>query len=290
MPFSSNANNFFSRVPNEREALTDSGLPLQAALATNAIKSPNLFQAIQAARNNELDRKVKQAQISKFLSEINNPLENEYKQAQIQALKDKSEYQNALVDAKLANNDRLLQQQTLLSSLLGGSGSNLPPGSTANIGGLRVPLNQRLTDSEQAAVSGSQSIEPVVKDIVSSINSGIFGKGDVERTLRQSIIDSGKTLLSSKDVKLQSFQQDLANLKRLIPFTDGGKQLTPFEAERVFALLNTTGKNDQQAVKDINAAVSIVLRKGSLSIGGRNEAIRGMQQEATEDNDPLGVL
>jgi len=77
---------------------------------------------------------------------------------------------------------------------------------------------------------------------------------------------------------LQSFQSDLNNLKRLIPFTDGGKQLTPFEAKRVFALLNTMGKNDVQIGNDIQAAVSIVMAKGGLAIGGRNSAIQGIQQ------------
>ena len=46
----------------------------------------------------------------------------------------------------------------------------------------------------------------------------------------------------------------------------------------VFALLNTTGKNDQQIETDINAAVSIVMAKGGLAIGGRNAAFQGQQE------------
>ena len=95
----------------------------------------------------------------------------------------------------------------------------------------------------------------------------------------------GNALLSSKDDALQAFQSDINNLKRLIPFTDGGKQLTPFEAKRVFALLNTTGKNDRQLETDIRAAVSIVMAKGGLAIGGRNSAIQQPNNNISQESN-----
>lgn len=183
---------------------------------------------------------------------------------------------------------------------MSGNQGNLPPGASISAGPVTFQPNPRLTDTEQAAIAGSQSMEPVVERIFQGIRGGIFGQGnDVERTARQGIVDSGNAMLSSKDEKLQSFQSDLNNLKRLIPFTDGGKQLTPFEAKRVFALLNTTGKNDPQIEKDIQAAVSIVMAKGGLAIGGRNAAVNGIEGiggnsnksgQGSQIDDVLGVL
>lgn len=169
---------------------------------------------------------------------------------------------------------------------MNGNQGNLPPGASVSAGPVTFQPNPRLTDTEQAAVAGSTAIEPVVERIMTNLRGGIYGQGnDIERTARQGIVDSGNALLTSKDDKLQAFQSDINNLKRLIPFTDGGKQLTPFEAKRVFALLNTTGKNDLQIEKDITAAVSIVMAKGGLAIGGRNAALQGGTANASFDPD-----
>lgn len=288
MPFSSTASKFFGRFGASQSDPQTSGLG-DSYNKLSAIKSPNLFETIQAVRQNEMDRQYKQAQIAKVLQDLNNPIDSEYKQAQIQALKDKSDYQSGLLDEKQRNQDRLTAQQAIIANLLKGQlggegGSNIPVGSSARVGGMYIPLNPRLTDTEQAAIAGSQSLEPVVSSIIENIQGGIFGKNPLKRTARQSIIDSDNTMLSSQDAKLQSFQQDLANLKRLIPFTDGGKQLTPFEAKRVFALLNTVGKNDAQASKDINRAVDIVMRKGGLAIGGRNAAVSSVNNNSSLDS------
>lgn len=171
------------------------------------------------------------------------------------------------------------QVMPAVQSAMEGNNGQLPPGASISAGPVTFQPNPRLTDTEQAAVAGSQALEPVVQRILQEVSSGIYGQGnDLERTARQGIVDSGNALLSSKDERLQAFQSDINNLKRLIPFTDGGKQLTPFEAKRVFALLNTVGKNDQQIGKDIQSAVSIVMAKGGLAIGGRNAALGGQQQ------------
>ena len=178
-----------------------------------------------------------------------------------------------------AETDLMEQVMPAVKDAMDGNNGKLPPGASISAGPVTFQPNPRLTDTEQAAVAGSTAIEPVVERILATVRGGIYGQGnDVERTVRQGIVDSGNALLSSKDTKLQSFQSDINNLKRLIPFTDGGKQLTPFEAKMVFALLNTTGKNDQQIETDINAAVSIVMAKGGLAIGGRNAAFQGQQE------------
>lgn len=166
-----------------------------------------------------------------------------------------------------------------IQSAMAGNLGQLPPGASISAGPITFQPNPRLTDTEQAAIAGSTAIEPVVERIMTNVRGGIFGRGnDIERTARQGIVDSGVAMLSSQDPTLQAFQSDINNLKRLIPFTDGGKQLTPFEAKRVFALLNTTGKNDLQIEKDILAAVSIVMAKGGLAIGGRNAALNSQPE------------
>jgi hypothetical protein len=312
---------------------TNFGNPMDVFGKADATRAamPNLFSTIQAVRANELERQTKQAAISKVLQDLViqqklAPIEMAYKQAQQQNLLSEMELnpaKKALVEAQTAaygttaqyqqdklavdraKNERLLKQQQMLDRILGGGqsdgtdgtvgavGGNLPPGSTIQVGGVRIPLNQRLTDSEQAAVSGSIAIEPVVDRIITSVDT-IFvepktTKEKIARTARQAIADSDNTLLSSQDPELQSFQQELANLRRLIPFTDGGKQLTPFEAKRVFALLNTTGKNNKQIKKDIGAAVSIVKAKGGLSLGGRQAALN-LKQSAPQDNSDLATM
>lgn len=322
MPFTSSAPNFFGRF-GAQTSPTNFGNPMDVFAKADATRSamPNLFSTIQAVRANELERQTKQAAISKALQELAiqqqlAPIERAYKQAQVDAMPIENalreaqtaaygttaQYQQDKIAVDKAKQERLLKQQEMLDRILAGEpadgsggivgavGGNLPPGSTVTVGGLRIPLNQRLTDSEQAAVSGSIAIEPVVDRIITSVDT-IFAepkttKEKISRTARQAIADSDNTLLSSQDPALQSFQQELANLRRLIPFTDGGKQLTPFEAKRVFALLNTTGKNNKQIKKDITAAVSIVKAKGGLSLGGRQAAV-DMKTKASSNLDQL---
>lgn len=327
MPFTSSAPSFFGRFgPSQSNPLTSSMAPAEAFGRAETIKAgiPNLFSTIQAVRQNELERQTKQAAIAKVLQELAIqqklvPIEMAYKQslvdlapstkslkeAQTAAYGTTAQYQQDKIAVDQAKQDRLAKQMEMLDRLLGGGqsdgtdgnvgavGGNVPPGTTIQVGGVRIPLNQRLTDAEQAAVSGSVAIEPVVDRIISSVDT-IFiepktTKEKIARTARQAITDSDNTLLSSQDPELQSFQQELANLRRLIPFTDGGKQLTPFEAKRVFALLNTTGKNNNQIKKDIGAAVSIVKAKGGLSLGGRQAALN-LKQSAPQDNSDLATM
>lgn len=159
-----------------------------------------------------------------------------------------------------------------LTNTAGGEG--FVPGTKANVktpfGTMSIPMNREFTEGEAGVVAGAQSLENTVTEITDMLNNGVLGKGDFVRTARQGIADSTNALLSSKDPKLQAFQQALNTLKKTLPFTEGGKQLTPFEAKRVFALLNVTGKTDEQIIKDINNALDIVRRKGSLIVGGQN--------------------
>lgn len=86
MPFSISGSSFF----NGPKPLTNSGNPFELfskASATQAA-APNLFGTIQAVRQNELDRQVKQAAVSKMLLEIQNlPYEQNKLAAEADALR-----------------------------------------------------------------------------------------------------------------------------------------------------------------------------------------------------------
>lgn len=328
MPFNFNAPSFFGKLGPQSAGFNPNNA-VAGFQRANAISGavPNLFTTIQMTQKNQQDRRVKEAAIAQALAglvktqqEVQqspyelaikqqlaaaemelNPAKKALAEAQANAYKTTAQYQADKVAIDKAKNERLLKQQVMLDKLLNGGqsdgtdgvvgalGGNLPPGTTINVGGIRVPLNQRLTDAEQAAVAGNVAIEPVVDRILTSVDT-IFTepkttKDKISRTVRQGIADSDNTLLSSQDPELQSFQQELANLRRLIPFTDGGKQLTPFEAKRVFSLLNTTGKNNPQIKKDISAAVSIVKAKGGLSLGGRQAAVNMAESAKNKPNN-----
>jgi len=224
MPFNFTAPNYFGKLgPSSGQPLTNVGNPIAGFERANAISGdvPNLFTTIQATQKNQQDRRVKEAAIAQALAGLvktrmeveQAPLDMAIKQAQANAYGTTAQYQQDKVVIDRDKNKRLLKQQEMLDRILGGGqsdgtngtvgavGGNLPPGSTINVGGIRVPLNQRLTDSEQAAVSGNIAIEPVVDRILTSVDT-IFvepktTKEKIGRTARQAIADSDNTLLSS---------------------------------------------------------------------------------------------
>lgn len=206
-------------------------------------------------------------------------------------------------DTSLLDSNTLLKQQDLVSKInkreseqnilskvmenINGSSvdGDIPPGTTVSIGGVTIPINPKLTESEQSSVAGVQSLEPILKDIegligeknqegksigFSESNSGIIG--DVKRTAEQLAVDSSTPLLVSKSDRLSTLQSKFATLKKTLPFTEGGKQLTTTEKKQVFALLNTAGKDDKRIEKDLNEAMSILRRKEKIALGGANAA------------------
>lgn len=146
-----------------------------------------------------------------------------------------------------------------------------PAGTTMQLGQFNVPLNLRLTESEQAASAGVASLEPIISSIKERIRGGTLkseGFGDIGRTVRQATAGTGKALLTSFDKDLQALQSDMNAIKGQLPFTAGGKQLTQTEKELVFRLLDLTGKNDDQIIKDIDQAMSILREKERLALSG----------------------
>ena len=190
------------------------------------------------------------------------------------------------------------QMNKLLGSFLsqgapGSSGSsNIPPGTTFTANGVTIPLNQKLTESEQSSVAGAQSLDPIIKEIESILGTegqdfsdsdkGLMG--DIKRTAEQMAVDSAQPLLTSKSKRLADLQSKFSTLKKTLPFTEGGKQLTKTEKQQVFALLNVSGKDDARIKNDINEAMAILRKKEQIALGGANAA-----RDKGASNLPAGV-
>jgi hypothetical protein len=172
--------------------------------------------------------------------------------------------------------------QNLLQGALNGQGGNLPPGSRVTSGGVSIPLNQKLTESEQGTIAGVKALDPVVKNIEGIVDSGVLESkyGDVGRTVEQALVDSNIPLLVSKSKGLSELQSALAELRKTLPFTEGGKQLTETEKTEVFSLIKITGKDNNRIKSDVNKAMNILREKEKLALGGGNVA-QSQQQNAS---------
>lgn len=159
--------------------------------------------------------------------------------------------------------------------------SNITPGTTVQAGPYNIPLNPKLTESEQGVIGGVQSMEPMIGEISESLKQDKALDtpfGDFGRTFQQMRADRQSALFTSTNPKLQQLQSKLNTLKKTIPFTEGGKQLTETEKSMVMALLNISGKPDTQIMTDINQAMGILRAKEKLALGGRNAAIESKVQ------------
>jgi hypothetical protein len=222
--------------------------------------------------NNEI---IKSMLGERAKSMFRDPLEAEKTRAQTEAYKSLS--------TQRGTSNQLFQE------ILGGDGGpnpNLPPGTTMKAGPLTIPINPKLTDTEQAAISSYDTFKPQIENIAESVNGGIFnsGMGDIGRTFKQMAVDSGIPLLTSGDPKLQAVQSELNSVRRYA-FGEGGKNLTGTEKQIVFKLLDTTGKNDQQIIEDHKKAIQTLQSKKNLALGGANAAkqdIPNFQEESSE--------
>lgn len=161
-------------------------------------------------------------------------------------------------------------KQNTADLLKNGGFSALPPGTTITDGKISMPVNPRLTDTEQAAVSGFEKFEPIVQNIERLINEGVLDSGK-NRAFTQLLADSGSNPLSRFAVKddspLEELSSGLAELKKYV-FSEGGKALTEHESKIVNTGLTLSGKGNAQAIKDLKEAISILRKKSELAIGG----------------------
>lgn len=189
-------------------------------------------------------------------------------------------------------------KEEVQKAMSGQGGQGVPPGTTVQAGPINYPVNPKLTESEQGVIGGVRGMEPIIGEIKKSLESGILdsGMGDLGRTFNQLRADRQSALFTATNPKLQQLQSQLNTLKKTIPFTEGGKQLTSTEKAMVMALLNISGKSNVQIKNDINQAMQILRAKEQLALGGRNVAMQGQLQtqptqsgQATNNSDSLGI-
>lgn len=152
-----------------------------------------------------------------------------------------------------------------------------PAGSKlSSSGGVEVPLNRELSAEELAAITAERVFNPTAEEIKKLTEDGVFDatmtKGiplveNIERTYRQWSAGQPNALLTSLDPKLQEVQGKISSIRRYV-FGEGGKQLTPYEAGIVNALIKPTGKSDEQYVTDLDEALRLINEKSNLAKGG----------------------
>lgn len=108
-------------------------------------------------------------------------------------------------------------------------------------------LGKPLTLDESRVVAASGTISSAVNNLVRMVDEGVL-----DSLVTQSLVDWGRpeaTMLLDEDIRDAVVVMN--NLKNLIPFARGGKQLTPFEAKLVFRLIDTKGKTRKQIKRDL---------------------------------------
>lgn len=170
--------------------------------------------------------------------------------AEIEAQKAQAErefvsFQQKLRQQQQAQQVEMMKQRMLQQALGGGQGGQgtFPVGTTLNYEGLNIPLNPRLTDEEKKIVEAGPRITNTIDEIVGYINTNGINM------FQSMLVDSGNPLFVSG--ALEELQSRLNSLKAEIPFTQGGKQLTPFESKLLFRLLNITGKSAETIQRDL---------------------------------------
>lgn len=140
-----------------------------------------------------------------------------------------------------------------LKSLGASSGSGITPGTKATINNkgemsFNVPLNREFTSEEQTKIASSEIVSKsldramnLVKDLRGGKKNGPFF-GDL-------LVDTGNSLFTSG--KREELLSEINNLKSIIPFAKGGKQLTINESKRLEKLLNITGKDTSTILRDL---------------------------------------
>jgi hypothetical protein len=204
-----------------------------------------------------------------------------------------ADYNQARAEDLRTQNDPAKQRELMdakLGALKGMSGGNLPPGASlamkmGDAGTLTYPLNQNITGPEADSVSAAGNMLKVMPDINKSIDSGLFGKGSMERTLRQGLIESDNAIATSGDVKLGNFRSLYNVIRRASLFDEAGKALTGTEKSEQLRLLQLTGKTDSQIKNDLQILVDKNKNKMELILGGGNAARSGAIVERRQLKD-----
>jgi hypothetical protein len=178
---------------------------------------------------------------------------------------EKADLAEQSAETSLKQNTADLYKRVLSGQNGGGDMSSLPPGSSFSGGGLTIPLNQKLTESEQATIGGAENIQSYVDQLMPKLD-----ELDFNNEASKIGIDSGEPYFAQGELgAIQSLQQ---SLKQIIPFAKGGKALSKNESERLEKLLNFRGKERERAKRDIQSFVTEFNTMRSLALGGANAA------------------
>jgi bacteriocin-like protein len=264
-----------------RGLLTGMGMSPDSVLGTNTA-SRNVFQ----------DEMARQQAREMFEDPTEKAIKADYMQARAEQARrapfymteQGHDYHAAGIDqrkaqARQAGAESDMMETTLPAvkqAIAGVQGGNVPPGTSISVGPVNMPVNPKLTGEEMAAVSAQETFTPISEDIKGMVGGGIYDSklGNIGRTARQIAAGQENALFTSHDPKLQAVQGKINSLRRYV-FGEGGKQLTPFEAKVVMALITPTGKRDEQIVTDLDEAVKIINSKARLALGGANAAGQG---------------
>lgn len=145
-------------------------------------------------------------------------------------------------------------------------GGNFPPGTTVNAGGLSMPLNPRLTDTEQATVGGAENVDKYTTEFFNN-----FTKAPSLSEAQKIAIDSNEPYIAGKG-NLGDIQSTKQSLMAIIPFAKGGKQLTEGEKKAFSDLLRLSGKSNARITRDYNTFRTEFKRSRELALGGSNAA------------------
>lgn len=199
-------------------------------------------------------------------------------------------------------------------------GSNEPIVTDMNESGATVNLPEELYNKNYYSGMGSEAAKPYsleegkVISSTGSVNSAIdnltklVNKGALKGLGAQTMTDIGNPLAAAgMPQETRDALNYMNQLKNLIPFARGGKQLTPYEAKLVFRLLNTQGKTPEMIIRDLNVykrefntMVKVIstpraqlnMNDLTMSFGGGKsyEELTGASGSLPESGDPLGLF
>lgn len=158
-----------------------------------------------------------------------------------------------------------------LSQFMSGSGGNLPPGTTAKIGDLTIPLTREYTEGEAKTLSTSESLMSQINDLKSLIQS------DQDKYAKNKIggfLGSSQLLGQVGPVGVGEQGQDYRLLKdsiseRLLRLRSGA-QINESEYKRFIKMLPSIFRNDSLDIKQLDnfysefQAIEGRIKSGSL--------------------------
>jgi hypothetical protein len=214
------------------------------------------FQTAQARRYKEdQERKKEEAELAKSLMIL------QYKDNYDRELAKETEAEKRKTK-ELELQGEATNTQNLIKSFGVGGGSgenNLPPGSTYSKNGLTIPLNPKLTQEQGLSIAGAENVEKDVTALKSLIEKHAGEPGAIAKTTLPYLFVGGDT----EEIKRLSDQ-----LRARIPFAKGGKQLTPFEAKTLFALLPQPGQSKDTITRNLDSFVTEFNRIGEIATKG----------------------